>query len=942
MKKAGLVYELIEKEKKERTGKLDIGKCGLTRLPEELFELEWLEELIISNGFWNYDTGDWIESPRRGALNRLGDISTSIYHLNNLKKLHISGDSGDSWPINGIQLLGNLTGLRELYLSASQFTKYDFFEKLTCLEVLDLSFNPINDTHFIEKLSKIKTLYLRNVQVSNYNFLAKFPGINTLDLSFNHIEELYFLEKLTEIQNLNLRYNQIKDISVLEKLKKLKTLILSSNQIKDISVLEKLKMLNNLYLSNNIISDYHQLENLIWIESLTLRSNQISNLHFLEKLTALKTLHLSSNEISDLYFIEKLHNLRTLELSYNRINDISYLEKLTNLKTLDVRFNQINDISVLKTLLIEKGLDISLNEYGSGILLRNNPITIPPPEILKRGRAAVVDYFEKLEKEKVRLFESKMLFVGQGEVGKTWLLHRLITGKTPEEGETTEGIDIKQWYFDRDEIENFRINLWDFGGQEIYHATHQFFLSKRSLYLFIWDARKEQDIVTSFDYWLNIISLLSNNAPIIVVMNKCDERTKAIEEETLKNKFNNIVGFHKVSAKDGTGIEYLKDDIQNHILNLPQVGNTLPKVWNDIRKELEQLDKHCISNTEYKGICLKYGLNAKDAEFIGDYYHDVGVFLHFRENHILNDILFLNPEWATNAVYKIIDTKEVANAFGKFQFSQLKTIWNEYDEDKFVYLIELMKLFELCFQLGSSENYIVPELLRPEFTDLKWDYSSNLRFEYNYTFMPAGIITRFITRQHRLIKDELYWRKGLVISKNSTEALIISEPLNRKIRIWIKGDEAMELLFLIRDEIEDIHETLNFPEVKQMYPCNCDKCSVSDNPHFFGSDMLVNFRLKKIETAQCQTSGKMINIEELRGTVMSKTDIALESIMEIGSKNEDKLNEIVRLLETIKSNLPEKETALDDFFKMVPLDLQLVNVGEVLKRLLKYKERKFI
>jgi GTPase SAR1 family protein len=29
----------------------------------------------------------------------------------------------------------------------------------------------------------------------------------------------------------------------------------------------------------------------------------------------------------------------------------------------------------------------------------------------------------------------------------------------------------------------FRVNIWDFGGQEIYHQTHQFFLSKRSLYL---------------------------------------------------------------------------------------------------------------------------------------------------------------------------------------------------------------------------------------------------------------------------------------------------------------------------------------------------------------------------------------------------------------------------------------------------------------------------
>jgi hypothetical protein len=32
--------------------------------------------------------------------------------------------------------------------------------------------------------------------------------------------------------------------------------------------------------------------------------------------------------------------------------------------------------------------------------------------------------------------------------------------------------------------------IWDFGGQEIQHSTHQFFLTTRSLYLLVVDARK--------------------------------------------------------------------------------------------------------------------------------------------------------------------------------------------------------------------------------------------------------------------------------------------------------------------------------------------------------------------------------------------------------------------------------------------------------------------
>jgi Miro-like protein. len=58
------------------------------------------------------------------------------------------------------------------------------------------------------------------------------------------------------------------------------------------------------------------------------------------------------------------------------------------------------------------------------------------------------------------------------------------------------------------------MNIWDFGGQEIYHATHQFFLTKRSLYILVADTRKED---TDFYYWLNVVELLSDNSPLLIV-----------------------------------------------------------------------------------------------------------------------------------------------------------------------------------------------------------------------------------------------------------------------------------------------------------------------------------------------------------------------------------------------------------------------------------------
>ena len=47
------------------------------------------------------------------------------------------------------------------------------------------------------------------------------------------------------------------------------------------------------------------------------------------------------------------------------------------------------------------------------------------------------------------------------------------------------GIDVIEWHFGMEGGQDFGVNMWDFGGQEIYHATHQFFLTKRSLYALV-------------------------------------------------------------------------------------------------------------------------------------------------------------------------------------------------------------------------------------------------------------------------------------------------------------------------------------------------------------------------------------------------------------------------------------------------------------------------
>ena len=546
----------------------------------------------------------------------------------------------------------------------------------------------------------------------------------------------------------------------------------------------------------------------------------------------------------------------------------------------------------------------------------------PPIEIVQQGKEAIENYFTELKKGTVNLYETKLLLVGYGLVGKTTLMKRLVYDEYNENELSTEGIEIKRWKLKTDNNSEFKINIWDFGGQEIYHSTHQFFLSKRSIYLLIWDARIDfmMPNLASFDYWLHIVSLLSKNSPIIVVQNKIDQRTNLVDEKYMQEYFPNIVGFHKVSAKDKTGIKELEEIIQKEINKQPHIGEQLPKAWIDIRDNLKETQQNYIKLDDYLSVCNSYNIDYEQAIHLSNYFHDLGIFLHFQDNDILRNLIFLNPEWATKAVYKIIDTREVIDNRGKFNYSQLKDIWKDYPDDKFAFLIELMKKFELCFQLPNKVDYIVPELLPPTQPDIIWDDADNFQFEYRYKFVPAGVITRLIVRMHNIIKNNIYWLHGLVVEQEDTVAVITIKKFERYIKVKIKGKNKQDLFGILRYEIDNIHKTLKNPPVELLTHCICDECINDSKPEFYPFKQLNKYWDKGKKTITCPKSVEEVSINKLLGKVNGEGEqkslfdyllIALKQLQGLSlsiQKYEDSRNSFVATMLTNKNYRVKDQT----------------------------------
>jgi len=429
--------------------------------------------------------------------------------------------------------------------------------------------------------------------------------------------------------------------------------------------------------------------------------------------------------------------------------------------------------------------------------------------------AAIKSYFLQ---EKHPLYEAKILFVGQGSVGKTSLVRRLTLNEFDLNETKTEGISIDHIQVsNQSEIENqqskIRLNIWDFGGQEIMHATHQFFLTKRSLYLLVLDSRLTQE-ENRVEYWLKIIQSFGGESPVLIVGNKIDQHPLDIDRTGLQKKYPNIVGILETSAATGAGIEELKAAITEQVNSLPHVRDLLPETWFTVKTKLEELGKQSnfITHDKYLELCAENEVSDETSQrtLIG-FLHDLGVVLHFQDDPRLEALGILNPQWVTNGVYKILNSHTLFQNKGVLTLAMLNTILNidGYPRGKRLFIVDMMKKFELCYDIEPDKTFLVPDLLpKEEPTELK--FNGIPAFEYAYPVLPSSVITRLIVRMNQHIDGDCVWRTGVVLIIGDNTALVKADIEDRKITIAIDGLEhtRRDALSAIRYQLDEIHGSI--------------------------------------------------------------------------------------------------------------------------------------
>jgi len=153
----------------------------------------------------------------------------------------------------------------------------------------------------------------------------------------------------------------------------------------------------------------------------------------------------------------------------------------------------------------------------------------------------------------------KIVFFGDGGVGKTTLINRYLTGVFKSDSVITIGVDF---HVKKVEIAEKRVSLqiWDFAGEDRFRFLMPSYVVGASGGIFMFDITRYTSL-RNFNDWIEIFKKGyrgdSDQMPVLMVGSKLDlEYKRAVSREDAFElaKEHNLFGYLECSAKDGQNV----------------------------------------------------------------------------------------------------------------------------------------------------------------------------------------------------------------------------------------------------------------------------------------------------------------------------------------------------------------------------------------------------
>ena len=492
---------------------------------------------------------------------------------------------------------------------------------------------------------------------------------------------------------------------------------------------------------------------------LNLSSNQLTKIpEVAEWSPCLTVLDLSNNQLVSESLPSKTiaPAIRSLNLARNKFCSVPLcICSFSTLHSLN-----LSDNPNITTLPVEMGRLSYLSHLNlSGL---NN--LKDPPKGLQRDCRNCIRYLNSRLHSSTGFYRMKLIVLGNTNRGKTTLVARI---QDREDGdERTAGVDVSEWWY-RPTVgrRSFHFSIWNLRGQEEYYATHKCFLSRRSLYLVLFNLMHRDHGIEELRPWLDSIALRVPQSCVIIIGTHLDEvpDDRRIEVDALLRQVEDlarsyinklqIVEILSVGLKNRIeNIGLLKDAIYNQAACCKNragqliMGQKIPASYHALDKQLE-----IVQHDVRQGIrgpimhaedfrTMVHQMNLADIQDDDElktatlFLTDVGSILHFDDReHNLHELYFVDPCWLCKMIAKVATIKD-SNPFitdGILYSKDIPMLLKDeqFPRQYFEQYLTLLDRFEIALPLDNKRVLIPSSLVdkRPaEFEDEKPDSKDSI------------------------------------------------------------------------------------------------------------------------------------------------------------------------------------------------------------------------
>ena len=527
------------------------------------------------------------------------------------------------------------------------------------------------------------------------------------------------------------------------------------------------------------------------LKELNLSCNKLNQIPYVSNWSRyLSVLDLSENLLENLELPNDIlaPSLHTLNLSRNNLIKLpACIGSFTNLRCFDISHNpyilslppEMGELSNLEELNVDGLIDLS-----------------DPPIKIQKDPQECIQYLKGKLYSMNKLFQMKLVVVGEKDSGKTPLVARL-QGHSDILPQSTVGIDLSEWHYKR----KYHFSIWKLGGEINCRAVQQCFMSDNSMYLVVWNLAHFENGIEEIEVWLNIIATNAPQSCVLIVGTIMDRVEKPIVNEIL-NKVSEIAmtyhdrlyipvsGILTVGLTDNIAV--LQEAILTQALsfkgrdNSPLMGQDIPhdhfKLIKLIESLQEDVEKECrdpVMNAEQlKKLLKEKKVLAMHKERVFNraiaFLNRAGVLLHSEDRiNRLNDLYIVDPRWLLKVMSKIIESKDLANN-GILQKKHLCSLFQDMilPLEYFDGLLTFLDKFEMVFPLACSSCMLIPSLMsdkKPDNANICDNESLQLYSRYIILecSMPPGFWARFISKTMCLVK-QIHLALNSILKHDST------------------------------------------------------------------------------------------------------------------------------------------------------------------------------